>query len=110
MFKNYWFSTGSPEFLIEQMRKFDRFDVENSVIDSSMLDKYDIENLALIPLLFQTGYLTIKKLDSMTGEMVLDYPNKEVRQNRASGKTITAIGVNFNSDEKQISEWIEEIF
>ena len=80
MFKNYWFSTGSPEFLIEQMRKFDRFDVENSVIDSSMLDKYDIENLALIPLLFQTGYLTIKKLDSMTGEMVLDYPNKEVRQ------------------------------
>ena len=80
MFKNYWFATGSPEFLIEQMRKYNRFDVENSVVDSAMLDKYDIENLALIPLLFQTGYLTIKQLDPMTGEMVLDYPNKEVRQ------------------------------
>ena len=80
MFKNYWFSTGSPEFLIEQMRKHDRFDVENSVVDSEILDKYDIENLALIPLLFQTGYLTIKTLDPMTGEMLLDYPNKEVRK------------------------------
>jgi hypothetical protein len=80
VFKNYWFGTGSPDFLIQQMRKFDRFDVENSVIDSSILDKYDIENIALIPLLFQTGYLTVKKMDAMTGEMVLDYPNKEVRQ------------------------------
>jgi hypothetical protein len=80
MFKNYWFSTGSPEFLIEQMRKHDRFDVENSVVSSAILDKYDIENLALIPLLFQTGYLTVKTLDPMTGDMVLDYPNKEVRE------------------------------
>ncbi len=80
MFKNYWFGTGSPEFLIEQMRKHNRFDVENSLVDSAVLDKYDIENLELIPLLFQTGYLTVKTLDPMTGEMVLDYPNKEVRQ------------------------------
>jgi hypothetical protein len=79
VFKNYWFSTGSPDFLIEQMRKHNRFDVENSVVDSALLDKYDIENLSLIPLLFQTGYLTVKELDAMTGEMLLDYPNKEVR-------------------------------
>jgi hypothetical protein len=79
-FKNYWFATGSPEFLIQQMRKYDRFDVENSRVDSSILDKYDIENLALIPLLFQTGYLTVKSANPRTGEYVLDYPNKEVRQ------------------------------
>jgi hypothetical protein len=80
VFKNHWFSTGSPEFLIEQMRKHNRFDVENAVVDAIVLDKYDIENLALIPLLFQTGYLTVKEMDVMTGEMVLDYPNKEVRE------------------------------
>jgi hypothetical protein len=80
VFKNYWFSTGSPNFLIEQMRKHARFDVENSVVDNTILEKYDIENIALIPLLFQTGYLTVKTLDAMTGEMVLDYPNKEVRE------------------------------
>jgi Predicted AAA-ATPase/PD-(D/E)XK nuclease superfamily len=80
MFKNYWFATGSPDFLMQQMHKHNRFDVENSVVDSTILDKYDIENLALMPLLFQTGYLTIKTLNPMTGELVLDYPNKEVRQ------------------------------
>jgi hypothetical protein len=79
-FKNYWFATGNPNFLIDQMRKHARFDVENSVVNSRILDKYDIENITLIPLLFQTGYLTIKSIDAMTGDMVLDYPNKEVRE------------------------------
>lgn len=79
-FKNYWFSTGSPMFLVEQMRKHTRYDVENTVTNNVGLDKYDIENLELVPLLFQTGYLTVKSIDAMTGDMVLDYPNKEVRE------------------------------
>jgi hypothetical protein len=79
-FKNYWFSTGSPNFLIHQMRNHTRFDVENSFANNILLEKYDIENLELIPLLFQTGYLTVKSIDAMTGDMVLDYPNKEVRE------------------------------
>ncbi len=80
MFKNYWFSTGNPKFLIHQMKKHVRFDIENTVIDSFLLNKYTIENLDLVPLCFQTGYLTIKTMDHATGEMVLDYPNKEVRE------------------------------
>jgi hypothetical protein len=79
-FKNYWFSTGSPNFLIHQMRNHSRFDVENSYSNNALLERYDIENLELIPLLFQTGYLTVKSIDVMTGDMVLDYPNKEVRE------------------------------
>jgi Predicted AAA-ATPase/PD-(D/E)XK nuclease superfamily len=80
VFKNYWFSTGSPRFLIEQMRNVAFYNVENAEVSNLTLDKYDIENLELIPLLFQTGYLTVKSLDPMTGDMVLDYPNKEVRE------------------------------
>ncbi len=80
VFKNYWFSTGSPQFLIEKMREITVFNVENSTVSDTVLDKYDIENLTLIPLLFQTGYLTVKSIDVMTGDMVLDYPNKEVRE------------------------------
>jgi Predicted AAA-ATPase/PD-(D/E)XK nuclease superfamily len=80
VFRNYWFSTGSPNFLIAQMRKHTQFAVENSIVNNITLDKYDIENLELIPLLFQTGYLTVKEIDVMTGDMVLDYPNKEVRE------------------------------
>ena len=80
VFRNYWFSTGSPRFLIEQMRYKEIYNVENTVVNNVVLDKYDIDNLELIPLLFQTGYLTVKEIDIMTGEMVLDYPNKEVRE------------------------------
>jgi Predicted AAA-ATPase/PD-(D/E)XK nuclease superfamily len=80
VFRNYWFSTGSPNFLIAQMRKHTQFAVENTIANNITLDKYDIENLELIPLLFQTGYLTVKEIDVMTGDMVLDYPNKEVRE------------------------------
>lgn len=79
-FTNFWFSTGSPRFLIEQMRKFDTFNVENTRANNTTFERFDIENLELISLLFQTGYLTVKEMDAWTGDMVLDYPNKEVRQ------------------------------
>ena len=79
-FDNYWFSTGTPTFLLSQMKKHELYDVENVAADSTVLDNSDIENIDLIALLFQTGYLTVKRLDLMTGEMVLDYPNKEVRE------------------------------
>jgi Predicted AAA-ATPase len=122
-FRNYWFSTGSPDFLVKQMRRITYYNVENAVVNDRILDKYDIDNLELIPLLFQTGYLTVKKVDKMTGDMVLDYPNKEVREsmyefliddvsrNPPSDKVITGIGVNFNTDKdkKKIDEWVDEV-
>jgi Predicted AAA-ATPase/PD-(D/E)XK nuclease superfamily len=80
VFRNYWFSTGTPTFLLEQMKKHGEFIVENSKVDASFLEKSDLENIDVVQLLFQTGYLTIKSLDPMTGNMVLDYPNKEVRE------------------------------
>ena len=79
-FQNHWFATGSPNFLIHQMRQYNRFDVENIKINSVLFEKFDIENIELVSLLFQTGYLTVKESDSMTGDLVLDYPNKEVRE------------------------------
>jgi Predicted AAA-ATPase/PD-(D/E)XK nuclease superfamily len=79
-FENFWFSTGSPNFLIKKMRELTYYNVENAIVNNRILDKYDIDNLTLIPLLFQTGYLTVKSIDVMTGDMVLDYPNKEVKE------------------------------
>lgn len=78
-FRNYWFASGTPTFLLAQMKKYTRFDFENIRTTDQALDKSDLDNLGLEALLFQTGYLTIKKLDILTGDIVLDYPNKEVR-------------------------------
>ena len=77
---NFWFVSGMPSFLLKIMKEKLVFDVENSKINMVDLEKYDIENLELVPLLFQTGYLTVKSIDEETREMVLDYPNKEVRE------------------------------
>ncbi len=80
VFRNFWFSTDSPRFLVDKVRTEVLYNVENTVVDSITSDKFDLDNIELIPLLFQTGYLTVKEIDVMTGEMVLDYPNKEIRE------------------------------
>ncbi|MCP5108114.1 MAG: ATP-binding protein [bacterium] len=84
-FDNYWFSTGTPSFLIELIKKkqSEIMDFENLPVKSYTFDSCDIENIEIPALLFQTGYLTIKKITTKSGKRVktyhLSYPNQEVR-------------------------------
>jgi Predicted AAA-ATPase/PD-(D/E)XK nuclease superfamily len=80
VFQNYWFATGTPTFLINLSKKQHLYNFENSKVSPLQLSAYDIEKLQLLPLMFQTGYLTIKEYDEEVGVYTLDYPNKEVRQ------------------------------
>jgi len=79
-FQNFWMATGSPRLLINQMREQALFEVEGIQVNSLAFEQYDIEHLTLVPLLFQTGYLTVKEVDAWAGYFKLDYPNKEVRE------------------------------
>ncbi|NJN34615.1 MAG: AAA family ATPase, partial [Saprospiraceae bacterium] len=79
-FQNYWMATGNPRFLIEQMRLQEFYGIENLSINSIVFEKFDLENIELISLLFQTGYLTIKERDPRPSHYILDYPNLEVRE------------------------------
>ncbi len=76
-FKNFWFESGTPRFLIEQMKFADQYEWETLSVQPSFLDKYSLENIEINALLFQTGYLTIK--EKSENELVLGFPNKEVR-------------------------------
>jgi hypothetical protein len=82
-FKNYWFETGSPSFLIKRVRERQYLipDFENVVIDEAMLASFDVNEIALENLLFQTGYLTIAHVEELGGEQFyhLTYPNREVK-------------------------------
>jgi hypothetical protein len=80
VFKNYWFASATPTFLMAQMKKWGHFDVENIEVKSSLFEKYDLDNIGIIPLLFQTGYLTIQKINPDANTYTLNYPNKEVRE------------------------------
>ncbi len=79
-FINYWFASGTPTFLVNLSKQYQQYDFECVEIAPSQLDAYDLEQLQLIPLMFQTGYLTIKNYDTETGIYQLGYPNEEVRK------------------------------
>lgn len=75
---NYWFSTGTPTFLTKKMKEEDLYQLEDIEADEIGLSKSNIENIDIVSLLFQTGYLSIKsKID--IDIFALDYPNQEVR-------------------------------
>ncbi|MBF0547410.1 MAG: ATP-binding protein [Candidatus Riflebacteria bacterium] len=81
-FANYWFETGTPTMLINLMKKR-QIDIEAEKkrwIDSEAFSAYEVDRLEALPLLFQTGYLTIAEVERI-GTMTsyrLDYPNLEV--------------------------------
>jgi hypothetical protein len=81
-FANYWFRTGTPTFLIELLKKRNQVaTILNPIyIDENAFDSYDPANISEIPLLFQTGYLTIKQLELIYGraKYTLGVPNSEV--------------------------------
>jgi len=76
-FKNYWFETGTPTFLIDLMAERFTYNVENLRVTENLLSNFILEDIDDIALLFQTGYLTIKSLDEDI--YTLTYPNQEVR-------------------------------
>ncbi len=82
-FKNYWFETSTPSFLIELIKKNNYFipRFNGLQVNESLLNSFDIQNLNLETILFQSGYLTIKRqlpLDMGFG-YELGFPNMEVR-------------------------------
>lgn len=79
-FGSYWTETGTPEFLVRLMRgsNLELSDVEGRQLSISALSSLDPERPDVLPLLLQTGYLTITGWD-MEGCYRLGFPNKEVR-------------------------------
>ncbi len=82
-FQPYWYQTGSPSFLFPLMmdRRVNTLELENRVSDANLLSKFDVDDMRLDALLFQTGYLTIAAEERFGPQTLftLDYPNLEVR-------------------------------
>ena len=82
-FGMYWFSTGTPTFLIDKLKEsgFDakQFTTDDYYEDESSLTDYRVDNENPVPLFYQTGYLTIRGYDAEFRSYALGYPNEEVR-------------------------------
>lgn len=76
-FKNYWFDTGTPTFLVKLINQSGQYDFIDLEVDQDIYNWHDLKNLDFISIMLQTGYLTLK-------EHIVDfiykvyYPNKEV--------------------------------
>ena len=82
-YRNYWFETGNPSFLIELLRRRRTFlpELEEIEANEEILDSFDIERIDPVTLLFQTGYLTIQDTRVTFDQWLfaLRIPNQEVR-------------------------------
>ena len=83
-FGAWWFETGTPTFLVDMLtrRGINTFELDGLEADERMLSSFDVEEIAIEALLFQTGYLTIDESMHRGGRVRyrLGYPNREVRQ------------------------------
>ncbi len=82
-FRPWWFETGTPTFLIKLLSQRPQFtpDLAKIMAPESLLSTFDVGNIPVEALLFQTGYLTIDFARFLPGrlELTLRYPNKEVQ-------------------------------
>ena len=83
-FGTYWFETGTPAFLLEMLvkRGVGSPALGDMMAGDELLSTFDVDDIAIEALLFQTGYLTIISESDLGGTSVyhLGYPNREVRQ------------------------------
>ena len=88
MFGSYWFDTATPTFLIERMRENpipeDLLDRMNEIARSDFDVSPEFSD-SILPLLYQTGYLTIKGYSAEDEPYTLGYPNREVREGFLKG-------------------------
>lgn len=130
-FKNFWFQSGGPTFLFEELSKESRkkesriFDLDKFETTEDSLGIFEIGATPLPALMFQTGYLTISAFDKKRRAYELDYPNFEVKT--ALQKYLLAIYTNLdpvetesislklltaltNKDAAKLAELIKQLF
>ena len=81
MLKSFWFESGTPTFLIEKLREFHTLpsDITRKEVMASAFDVPTESMKSITPLLYQSGYVTIKAYDPLIGLYHLDIPNQEIR-------------------------------
>ncbi len=86
-FRNYWFESGTPEFLLKLFlaRKYLAPNLENTMATERLMGSFDVDSIEIETLMFQTGYLTIRErrqFGNLTAYRLV-FPNLEVRMSFA---------------------------
>ena len=122
-FRSYWFETGTPTYLVEllKMHRYNLEDLAHEVTTADVLNSVDSASTNPVPVVYQSGYLTIKEYDPRFETYTLGFPNREVEEAlhqindkqytlpfSADGRQVFKVGVNFSRETRNIERWVVE--
>lgn len=106
MLDNYWFSSGTPSYLLRLLSKCneDVMQYTCQYFDKKTFIDYKADTAMPLPMIFQSGYLTIKDVNRRFNTYLLDFPNREVRE----GLTTLLLG-NYLQPKEDSKSWVTDI-
>jgi hypothetical protein len=106
-FRSYWFETGTPSYLVELLRRhhYNLEQMSKAEVTSDVLNCIDAESNDPIPVIYQSGYLTIKDYDPEYEIYTLGFPNEEVEKGFA---LLSQWRVNFSNATRTIEKYVIE--
>ena len=110
-FGSYWFETGTPTYLVEllKLHHYPIEDLEHIVTSQPVLDSIDTASTDPIPVIYQSGYLTIKGYNKMFENYTLGFPNREVEQGFFKFLLPNYASVSVSKSPYQIQCFVEEV-
>ena len=102
----FWFGTGTPTYLIKLMHHFDQDmnEIVSKYYDASQFVDYRADEQLPLPMIYQSGYLTIKDYNPRTQLFKLDFPNNEVKKG-----FITMLAASYFKQKNESSTWIADV-
>ena len=103
---DYWFSTGTPSYLVRLLAHFDENmnEIVNKYYPVSSFIDYKADKEAPLPMIYQSGYLTIKDWNMDTNSYLLDFPNDEVKHG-----FLTLIASNYLKPKDSTDAWVVQV-
>jgi hypothetical protein len=110
-FGSYWFETGTPSYLVELLKRhnFKLDELKGNKVTANVLSAIDASSSDPIPVIFQSGYLTISGYNERYKLYSLDFPNEEVREGFMLYLMPYYTSVSVNKTGFQISCFVEEV-
>ena len=105
-FDNYWFSTGTPTYLLRLLSDNHEHvnELAGKYYPAAEFVDYKATRQRPLPMLYQSGYLTIKGYNERRNTYLLDFPNEEVR----SGMT-SALAADYCGNDSRTSTWLDDV-
>ncbi len=111
IFNDYWFETGTPTFLVELLKRsdYDLRQLQEEVVSADVLNSIDSMSADPVPVIYQSGYLTIKSYNERFALYTLGFPNKEVETGFIRFLLPGFTPKNGNKSEFFVSRMVEDV-